>query len=137
MNLSVELVPQDQILSVWEIVKPFINQSANIPDNGLYTVDHMLAFLMTQQWHLIVGFDENYIYGALAFQLIDHPLHRVAFITAVGGRGLINSYNYEKLKLILREFGATKLQGYGKPSILRLYRRLNINPVATLMEASI
>ena len=138
MNITIEAVPQEHILSIWDTVKPFIERVVDNIEDSDYSTEHVLAYLMIEQWMLIIAYDEhNYILGVATVQLIDYPFNRVAFITGVSGRGIVNRYNYEKLKSLLKQYGASKIQGYGRASITRLYRTLDINFKATLLEAII
>jgi hypothetical protein len=64
-------------------------------------------------------------------------LHRVAFITSTGGKFIATKEVFAQLKRILKELGATKIQGYGKDSIVRLWRRFDFEPRNTLFEVLI
>ena len=103
-----------------------------------YTVDHIQAFLAAGQWLLLVATNENgEIHGAATVSFINYPLHRVAFITAIGGKLISNDDTFEQLKLILKQRGATKIQGYGRDAIVRLWKRYNFEPRNTLVEVLI
>ena len=100
-----------------------------------YTVDHIRQFLASGQWLLLVAVDETKaVHGACAVSFINYPLHRVAFVTAIGGKLISNQDTFEQLKAILKNYGATKIQGYGRESIVRLWKRYKFEPRNTLVE---
>jgi hypothetical protein len=143
MNLTVQYVDNNFVQQLWPKVKPFIEDAmakgGDFPDwAASYTVDHIQAFLAAGQWLLLVATDENgEIHGAATVSFINYPLHRVAFITAIGGKLISNDDTFEQLKLILKQRGATKIQGYGRDAIVRLWKRYNFEPRNTLVEVLI
>ena len=64
-------------------------------------------------------------------------MSRVAFITSIGGKLISNDDTFEQLKAILKQRGATKIQGYGREAIVRLWKRYNFEPRTTLVEVTI
>jgi hypothetical protein len=127
----------------WPMVKPFIVEAMEkggaFPDwAASYTVDHIQGFLTSGQWLLLVAIDEeNTIQGATTVSFINYPLHRVAFVTAIGGKLISSQDTFEQLKTLLKQRGATKIQGYGRESIVRLWKRYNFEPRNTLVEVLI
>jgi hypothetical protein len=90
------------------------------------------------QWVLLVAIDEEMkIHGAATVSFMNYPLHRVAFITCIGGKLISNQETFNQLKLLLKSHGATKIQGSGRESIVRLWKRYNFEPRNTLVEVLI
>jgi hypothetical protein len=143
MNLTVRSVDNTYVHQTWPLVKPFIEEAmqkgGDFPDWAAgYTVDHIQLFLVSGQWLLLVAIDEeNIIHGAATVSFINYPLHRVAFITAIGGKLISNQETFEQLKALLKQHGATKIQGYGREAIVRLWKRYNFEPRNTLVEVLI
>ena len=77
------------------------------------------------------------IHGACTVSFLNYPLHRVAFITTIGGKLISNDDTFQQLKTILKASGATKIQGYGRDAIVRLWKRYNFEPRNTLVEVLI
>jgi hypothetical protein len=103
-----------------------------------YNVDHIRLYVTTGAWLLVVAVDEtNKVCGACTVSFINYPLHRVAFVTAIGGRLISSKDTFEQLKRILKSYGATKIQGYGRESIVRLWKRYDFEPRNTLVETLI
>jgi hypothetical protein len=87
---------------------------------------------------LLVAVDEdNTVHGAATVSFINYPLSRVAFITAIGGKLISNDETFEQLKALLKQRGATKIQGFGREAIVRLWKRYNFEPRNTLVEVTI
>lgn len=140
MNLTIQVVDVNYIQQTWGLVKPFIDEAmekgGDFPEWAQgYTVDHIQQFLTSGQWLLLVATDEERtIHGACTVSFINYPLHRVAFVTTIGGKLISNENTFEQLKYLLKQRGATKIQGYGRPAIVRLWKRYNFEPRNTLVE---
>ncbi len=87
---------------------------------------------------LLVAMDsDGLIRGCATVAFINYPMHRVAFITAIGGKLISNKETFDQMKIILNKFGGTKLQGYARKSVVRLWERFDFKPVNTLIEVRI
>ena len=70
----------------------------------------------------------------MTLSFIDYPLHRIAFVTATGGKFITNKETLKQLKEIVKFYGATKLQAYCRDSMVRYLKRLDFEPRNTLVE---
>jgi hypothetical protein len=143
MSLLVkQILPQD-ISSVWDTVEPFIEDAlkkgTESEDYSLdYNSSHIQLYLSKGEWMLLVAMDsDGLIRGCATVAFINYPMHRVAFITAIGGKLISNKETFDQMKTILNKFGATKLQGYARKSVVRLWERFDFKPVNTLIEVRI
>jgi len=140
MNLQVRPVDTNYVQQVWPMVKPFIDEAmqkgGEFPDWAAgYTADHIQMFLTSGQWLLVVVADEaGAIHGAATVSFINYPLHRVAFVTAIGGKLISSEDTFTQFSNLLKTRGATKIQGYGRPAIVRLWKRYKFEPRNTLVE---
>lgn len=140
MNLTLRTVDAAYIAQTWPLVRKFIDDaltsSPEFPEWAQnYNTDHMQAFLASGSWLLIVAVDEaGSVQGCCTVSFMNYPLHRVAFITSIGGRLVSNQNTFDQLKRILQAYGATKIQGYGRESIVRLWKRYKFEPRNTLVE---
>jgi len=143
MSLTIRPVDTNFVQQVWPMVKSFIEEAmekgGDFPDWAeCYTVDHILGYLTSGAWLLVVAADEdNVIHGCATVSFINYPLHRVAFVTAIGGKLISSQDTFEQLKTLLKLRGATKIQGYGRDAIVRLWKRYNFEPRNTLVEVLI
>lgn len=139
MNLTVRPVDVSYVQQIWPVIEQYL-QAALEKDGTCtdYNIHHIQSFLATGQWLLIVAVDdEGQIHGAATISFINYPLSRVAFITAIGGKLISNDNTFDQLKALLKQRGATKIQGYGRPAIVRLWQRFNFEPRTTLVEVQI
>lgn len=140
MNLTVQHVEMNNVQQVWPLVEPFLkdalDKGVEYPDwAACYNIHHVQQYLTSGQWLLLVAADEERkIHGAAAVSFINYPLHRVAFITCIGGKLISSQDTFAQLKNILKARGATKIQGSGREAIVRLWKRYNFEPRNTLVE---
>lgn len=139
MTLTVRPVDANFVQQVWPLVEQYI-QSALEKDGTCtdYNIHHIQAFLTAGQWLLLVATDEeNQIRGAMTISFVNYPLHRVAFVTTTGGRFIANSELLEQLKAIAKQRGATKIQAFGRESMVRLLEKSGFEPRNTLVEVQL
>jgi hypothetical protein len=140
MTLKILEVDTNFVQQVWPMVEPFLEEAmtkgGDFPEWAQnYSVDHIQSFLTNGAWLLVVVSDnENKIHGCATVSFINYPMHRVAFVTAIGGKLISSQDTFEQLKALLKQRGATKIQGYGRESIIRLWKRYNFEPRNTLVE---
>lgn len=143
MILSIQPVDINYVAQIWPSVKPFL-EDALTKDNDApewsecYNIHHVQAFITSGQWVLLVAIDEDRtIHGAATVSFANYPMQRVAFITLIGGHLVSNPETFEQLRSLLKGYGATKLQGYGRPAIVRLWKRYGFEPRTTLVEVKL
>jgi hypothetical protein len=139
MNLTVRHVESTHVQQVWPMVAAFIEDAlSKIDGTPDYNIHHVQSFLANGQWLLLVAVDEEgVVHGATTVSFINYPLHRVAFITAIGGKLISNQETFDQLRNLMKSFGATKIQGLGRPAIVRLWSKYNFEPRNTLVEVLI
>ena len=141
--LTISTVPTQYTNQTWPLVEPFIKEAldkgGDFPEwaDG-YNIHHIQGFVTSGQWILIVALDENkVVQGCCTVSFINYPLHRIAFVTSIGGKLISNQDTFNQLRAILKSYGATKIQGYGRESIVRLWKRYKFEPRNTLVEVLI
>jgi len=133
-------VEQQHVQQFWPHVKKYLEASQNegtpYPESAKsYNIDHIRMYLASGQWMLLIASDEeNKIHGAMTISFIDYPLHRIAFVTATGGKFITNEETLKQLKETVKFYGATKLQAYCRDSMVRYLKRLDFEPRNTLVE---
>ena len=143
MSITIRPVDNAYVNQTWPLVEPFIAEAmkkgGDFPEWAAnYNVSHIQGFVTNGAWLLVVAVDEeNVIHGACTVSFINYPMHRVAFVTAIGGKLIANEDSFEQLKQLMKAHGATKIQGYGRESIVRLWKRFNFEPRNTLVEVQI
>jgi len=132
--MKAQFVPPEYTAQTWLKVEKFF-VSALKHSHGDYTIDQIRMFVNIGQWLLIVAVDDaGELHGAATASFINYPNDRVGFITAVGGKFISSKEIFKDLCEIMKSRGATKIQGMGRPSIVRLWHRLGFEPVTTMVE---
>lgn len=141
MTITVRTVDVAYVNQTWPLVDKFIRESTEKGEeksSACYTADHIRMYVATGQWILLVATDDNNeIQGAMTISFLNYPLHRVAFITSTGGKGVLNKDTFTQLKAIAKHHGATKIQAMARPSMARLLKSCEFEPGNTLMEATL
>jgi hypothetical protein len=60
-----------------------------------------------------------------------------AFILAMGGFWIAQADGIAQFKEFLRYFGMTRMQGIARPSVARMWQRLGVRQVYTVMETEL
>lgn len=141
--VKIQPVPLEFVVQTWPYVEGFLHagltEEDDTPEDMVsYNIDHVRGFVTSGNWQLLVATDkDNKIVGAATVAYANYPLHRAALVTLVGGKFISSKDVFRQLSDILRANGATKIQGFGRPSIVRLWRRLGFEPRVTLVEVKI
>lgn len=119
----VEVVPPHFVYHVWDQVEPLL-QKGLARSGGEYSAEHLKVYL-TQgaQMLVIIIDDENKIHGAVSVLFTNYPNDRVAFITSVGGKALIDQELWKQFENCLRQNGATLIRGAAFDSVARLWHQ--------------
>jgi hypothetical protein len=122
---------------MWPQIEKYV-LSAMEYGHGDYTIDQIRLLINTGQWLLMVALDEEgEVHGAAASSFLNYPNSRVAFITFIGGKLISNQETFKQMSDILKQHGATKIQGMARPSIARLWKRYGFEERTTLVEVKI
>ena len=138
--MIIQPVNQEYIHQTWPLVEGYLQDSL---DKGLaggtldYNIHHVLSYLVSGQWILIVAVEDNEIRGAMTISFINYPLSRVAFITLTGGKLIINPDTFKQLQVIAKYHGATKIQAMARPAMVKLLQKCDMVPCNTMMEYTI
>ena len=132
---TVQIVPPNNIYSVWEDVKEYLNASINV-SGGDFTLDQLKFSLVRNEQTLLVSVnDENKINGAMTIEFINRPNDRVMFISALGGHGIVNEETFSQVETWAKMQGATKASALAQEAQARLYKiKANFNTVRMVVE---
>ncbi len=138
MRLTVKPVDINYVAQTWPMVEPYLKSAlatAEGPESEwCYNIHHVQSFITSGQWTLFVFLDEQKnIKGALTVSFINYPMQRIAFISLLGGHLVINKDTVAQIKNWCRIYGATKIQAYATGPRVRLWRRCDLKPCATVM----
>lgn len=111
--------------NIWSYVKPFIEMGLQHSD-GEITVDQIRMCLVSGAMKLLVSKDigTQEIKSVLVVEIIPYPNYRCANIVCIGGKNLwMDDTDVAQLRRICADFGASKIQGYVRPSVAKYLSR--------------
>ena len=132
---TVKVVTPNFIFDVWKDVESFLNASINV-SGGDFTLDQLKFSLGRGEQTLLVSVNEqNVINGAMTVEFTNRPNHRVMFITALGGHGIVNDETFSQVESWAKSQGATKASAWAQEAQARLYKiKSNFNTVRYVVE---
>ena len=132
---TVKVVAPNFIYDVWKDVESFLNASINV-SGGDFTLDQLKFSLGKGEQTLLVSVNEqNIINGAMTVEFTNRPNHRVMFITALGGNGIVNDETFSQVESWAKSQGATKASAWAQEAQARLYKiKSNFNTVRYVVE---
>lgn len=134
--MKVQHVAPEWVVQVWPDAAPFIAQALEHA-GGDYTLEHVQALVSTGQWTLLVAHTDGVVRGAATISFTNRPAQRVAFVTAAGGKNVVNRDTYKQLSELLKSFGATHIEAATRKPIARLLARCGMGEKYRIVGAAI
>jgi hypothetical protein len=135
--MIVKQVPKELIKQVWSQASGYINNALEFADED-YSLDDVKNYLISGQWSLLIVIDDdNKLRGAITVAYAKYPNNKVAYITAIGGKWISDKESYQNFVNVLKDNGATKIQGAARESVARLWRRLGFREKHIIVERTI
>jgi hypothetical protein len=135
--IQVQTVPDNYFYQIWPVIEPMFERAvaASIGDT---TLESLKLSIVNKYQTLLVAVKDNRIIGAATIKLENHPNNRIAYITALGGRGIVDKEVFNQVEQWAKANGATKIRALAKESQTRLYKqKAGLIPVTQLLEKSI
>jgi hypothetical protein len=121
--MKVQIVATTYIHQIWDKVEPYF-EAAELEGTGDCTTCQLKLQIVSGSVSLLVAVDDDgVIQGAAALSVQNQPNHRVAVITAMGGKGIVDAEVFEQVVVWAKSQGATKIRAWAKDSQARLYRQ--------------
>jgi hypothetical protein len=130
--MIVQYVEPKFIVNIWNDVKPYIEKALEHTDD--YNVDQVKVFLASSSWLLFIVVKDNVLYGVITVAVENGVNHRTGMITTISGKGIVNKDAMIQLINSLKSLGITRIQGYARDSLVRLYHRFGLIKKANLVE---
>jgi hypothetical protein len=135
--MLVKQVPKELIKQVWSQASGYINNALEFADED-YSLDDVKNYLISGQWSLLIVIDsDSKLRGAITVVYAKYPNNKVAYITAIGGKWISDKESYQNFVNVLKDNGATKIQGAARESVARLWRRLGFREKHIIVERAI
>jgi len=137
--ISIQTVNPTHVHQVWDTVGPFIKSAVDVAlGSADCTTDQLKMQLVSGSQTLLVAIEDGKIIGAASIQVSTLPNHRVATLTATGGRGITNPEVMEQVVAWAKSQGATKIRAFASGARIRLYRQqLGLIATETVVEKTI
>ena len=119
---QVQVVAPDFVAQVWSKVEHYLKNSVETGVNDC-TVDQLKMLLIRGQQTLLVSVVDNEITGAMTLEVYSTPNERIAMITALGGKGVVDTDTFVQVEEWAKAQGATKVRAWAQEAQARLYRQ--------------
>ena len=130
--MNVQLIESKFIVGIWNTVEPYMKKALEHTDD--YTAEQCKVFLTNGSWVLFVVIQEDKLCGVITVSVENGVNHRTAFITTISGKGIINKEAIQQFFNILKASGITRVQGYARNTLVRLYERFGLYKKSNLVE---
>jgi hypothetical protein len=136
--ITVHHVPTHFVHKEWPLAAPFLNAALTHSEaSGEITLDQLRADLGQNRGALYTVVKDGAVVGAASVTFQNQRNARVAFVTAIGGRGLADREAAAQFFELLRRGGATRVAGAGRDSIVRLWSQLGLKKKYTVFEGEL
>jgi len=130
--LRLEAFGTDECAEHWSEIERYIAPAMDFsPD---ITLDDVRQAIFREQYHVVAVYRDEEMVGAVVYKIQQET---TAFILAMGGFWIAHPDGIEQFKDFLRYFGMTRMQGIARPSVARMWQRLGVRPVYTVMETEL
>lgn len=123
--MKIEQVPVQYVHAVWPDVERFLKKPV-LYAHGEFTIEQLRAYVADGSWQLLVATEGATVHGAMVIHTFNRPNHRVAFVMAVGGRGIISRDTFTQLGDFARLWGAQRIECAARPAVGRLLERVGM-----------
>ena len=124
----------ENIYLYWEEVAKYLQPALDLSGVEEFNLDQMKVYIVNKQWKLFLVTEDTKICGAVVVAFANYPNDRIAFVTAIGGKFISSRETSDKFKALLKKMGATKIQGYARESVARLWNRIGFANKQILVE---
>jgi hypothetical protein len=118
----------------WDAVAEYLQPALDLSGVEEFNLDQLKVFIANGTWTLFVVVEEDKLCGAVVVSFVNYPNDRIAFVTAIGGKFISSKETSDKFKELLKTMGATKIQGYARESVARLWKRIGFENKQILVE---
>jgi hypothetical protein len=122
------------IHQVWDLVNKFFQASYEESTKDC-SPEQLKVLLSRGEQYMFVVRDNNIIIGAFTVNVYTVPNAKVAFTTAMGGKGLMDKETITQYEAWARSQGVTKLRANAKDAQARLFQqKLGLIKVSNVVE---
>lgn len=132
--MVVQAISPKYVNAVWPQIEEYIAK-ALVHSDGEVPLAEAKMYLVQGMWNLYAAVDsDNKIFGVATVHFFNRTDHRVAFVTAIGGKLLTTPELFSQLTEFLRSEGATCIEGAVRDSLVRLWSRVGARKKYNLIQ---
>jgi hypothetical protein len=131
--MEVRLIPPQEMDR--SQIEPFLDDAIALSRTTALSAQYLYNMCHCKQYLLIGFFEGDKLEGAAVVKMNNLPLETIAFVMAIGGKGLAKTFN--DFTALLAKEGATRIQGYARPSVTRLWRTLGFTSDISVVDYEI
>lgn len=135
--MSVTKLTVNVVRSKWQEIEPFISKALEKSKCDDYNIDDVYRYITLNQWCVYVAIKDDVIHGAAVVSMVKYPHDVVAYVCAIGGRMVVDRSVSDEFFKLLKEHGASRVQGAARPSIVRLWRRIGLEEKYAIVEGKL
>jgi len=98
------------------------------------TLADVRTAIFNEQYHVVGVYRVDELVGSVVYKIQQET---TAFILAMGGYWITQADSIDQFKDFLRFFGIRRMQGIARPSVARLWQRMGVRQIYTVMETEI
>jgi hypothetical protein len=134
--MMIQPVNPHHVYQIWDKVGPMLKAACDVAIGDLdCTIDQLKLQLVSGAQTLLVAVEDDEIKGAASISVVSLPNHRVATLTATGGKGITNPAVMNQVVAWAKSQGATKIRAHASGARIRLYQQqLGLIPTETVVE---
>lgn len=130
--LRMEAFTADDCAEHWAEIERHIAPAMDFsPD---ITMADVRSAIFNDMYHVVAVYRGAEMIGAVVYKIQQQT---TAFILAIGGFWIAHEDGIAQFKDFLRYFGMTRMQGIARPSVARLWKRLGVRQIYTVMETEL
>lgn len=134
-ELTLRVLNRAEVNERWSEIEPFLKDSLDYSPDTKY--EDIIVPCQSGQWLVILAYRAQELVGAVAIKFRMARQEKIAIVVAMGGNWICTQQGIESLRDILRKTGAVKMQGIARFSVARMWQRLGVKPLYTVMETHI
>jgi hypothetical protein len=131
--MHIEHIHPTRINQIWHLVADWLSSGSEFYDDNFELPQLRMALVSADQ-HLLVFMDGETPIGAATAAMTNYPNDRVAFITALGGKGVFNKEGVACVDAWAKSMGGTCVRAYVRESVARLSEQVGLERKCALVE---
>ena len=126
---------KEQAIESWEAIYKHIEHALDFsPD---ITIDDVKVAVAKGLYQVVAVERDNTLAGVVVLKFQEVKGNKIAWVLAIGGRWICHATSIAQFKEFLKGLGVNKLQGIARPSVARLWTKLGVTPLYTVMETNL